>query len=216
MTKQRAIRVRVRTVPTSQGEARAYLFGAASDLTVVLGHGAGGGVEAADLQACARAIARSGRQAILVEQPWRVAGRGVAPRPQTLDLAWLDVLAALDRPRVIVGGRSAGARVACRTGGMVDAEGVIALAFPLHPPGRPERSRGAELVGTGLPTLVVQGTRDAFGTADEVARAAPSVLVLPLQGADHALRCGRDATLTDVRLAEAVASMLEFLDGFRE
>jgi predicted alpha/beta-hydrolase family hydrolase len=103
-----------------------------------------------------------------VEQPWRVAGKRVAPAPARLDVAWT---AVLDRLRgdgvltgpLVLGGRSAGARVACRTATALGAIGVLALAFPLHPPGRPEKSRQAELDAVGLPVLVVQGESDPFG-----------------------------------------------------
>src|SRR5581483_169230 len=100
----------------------------------------------------------------LVEQPWRLAGRKVAGPPQQLAAAWIAVLAEL-RPAgpVVVGGRSAGARVACRTALTVGADAALALAFPLHPPGRPEKSRAGELLESGVPTLVVQGERDPFG-----------------------------------------------------
>src|SRR5699024_4390849 len=117
---------------------------------------------------------------VLVEQPWRVAGRKIATRPPTLDAAWTDLIPALPGtplPRPLVyGGRSAGARVACRTSpgdataGLPRADAVLCLAFPLHPPGRPDRSRSAELatpVRLGIPTLVVQGMADPFGSPTE-------------------------------------------------
>ena len=88
---------------------------------------------------------------------------------------------------MVVGGRSAGARVACRTAAELRAAGVVCLAFPLHPPGRPDRSRSGELQAPVVPVLVVQGDRDPFGTADEVARAAPSAQVVRVRGAAHAL-----------------------------
>src|SRR5438105_10215222 len=135
---------------------------------LVLGHGAAGGVEAPDLVA-ARDAARAERLAVaLVEQPYRVAGRrSPAPAPQ-LDAAWTAVVAELRRRRLIageliVGGRSAGARVACRTAGDTRAAAVMCLAFPLHPPGRPEKSRLQELDAVPVPVLVVQGESDPFG-----------------------------------------------------
>lgn len=128
-------------------------------------------------------LSSSGWTVVLVEQPWRVAGRSVAPRPVVLDAAWSAVVAdlatgpeALPGP-VICGGRSAGARVACRTATQVGAQAVIALAFPLHPPGRPGRSRVDELVAVsaaGIPLLVVNGSRDAFGTAEQIRAALAS------------------------------------------
>ncbi len=138
---------------------------------LVLGHGAGGQSWSADLLALT-CLTADGWDVLLVEQPWRVAGRRVAVPPKQLDVAWTAVLGALPAlptgGELVVGGRSAGARVACRTGADVGADAVLALAFPLHPPGRPERSRGAELIGTeGLPVLVVQGHQDQFGRPDE-------------------------------------------------
>ncbi|MFP5373090.1 MAG: alpha/beta family hydrolase, partial [Actinomycetes bacterium] len=130
--------------------------------TLVLGHGAGGGVESADLVAVTAAAVCAGWRVVRVEQPWRVAGRRLAPGPPRLDEAWAVVL---DRLRndgrlvgtLVVGGRSAGARVACRTAAAQRAAGVLALAFPLHPPRRPEKSRAAELTGVAVPLVVVQG-----------------------------------------------------------
>jgi predicted alpha/beta-hydrolase family hydrolase len=105
----------------------------------------------------------------LVEQPWRVAGKKLAPAPRTLDVGWRGLWPALAAPGlpVVAGGRSAGARVACRTAAGLGAHAVLALSFPLHPPGRPEKSRAAELLGAGVPTLVVQGGNDPFGRPDE-------------------------------------------------
>lgn len=144
---------------------------------LVLGHGAGGRSWSADLLALT-ALAAQGWDVILVEQPWRVAGRKVAAPPAQLDAAWtaaLDQLAAEPTPgrggnaagALILGGRSAGARVACRTAMALGADAVLALAFPLHPPGKPERSRAEELAGVALPVLVVQGRLDPFGRPEE-------------------------------------------------
>ena len=158
-------------------------------LTLVLGHGAGGGIEARDLVALAAALPERGVTVLRVEQPWRVAGRRVAGPPATLDRAWVAVLAALDiGGPLVVGGRSAGARVACRTAVEVGAIGCLALAFPLHPPGRPEKSRLDELDGAGVPTLVLQGERDAFGGPDAFPRTRGSYDMVALPGADHSFR----------------------------
>jgi uncharacterized protein len=120
---------------------------------------------------------------VLVEQPWRVAGRKVATPPAQLDAAWLAVMAeltsgrgALPRPWV-VGGRSSGARVACRTAGAVGADAVLALSFPLHPPGSPEKSRAAEallVADAGTRLAVIQGENDPFGTPEELRSALGS------------------------------------------
>jgi predicted alpha/beta-hydrolase family hydrolase len=131
---------------------------------LVLGHGAGGGVDAPDLVAVHDAAVAAGVRVALVTQPYRVAGRRAPAPAGHLDEAWVSVVGALRVPRLplIVGGRSSGARVACRTATTLGAAGVLALAFPLHPPGRPEKSRAAELPGA-VPTLVVNGDRDPFG-----------------------------------------------------
>jgi predicted alpha/beta-hydrolase family hydrolase len=144
--------------------------------TLVLGAGAGGGVEAPDLTALAVGAAAAGWRVLRVDQPWRVAGKRIAPAPPRLDEGWTAVLAALRAGGelagpLVLGGRSAGARVACRTAAGQRADGVLALAFPLHPPGRPEKSRAAELREVAVPLLVVQGERDAFGGPDAVAGA---------------------------------------------
>lgn len=157
---------------------------------LVLGHGAGGGVEARDLVALSDALPALGVSVLRVTQPWRVAGKKVATPPKTLDVAWIAVLAAardagwLDGP-LVVGGRSAGARVACRTAVEVGAAGCLALAFPLHPPGRPEKSRAEELMGSGVPTLVVQGERDPFGGPSEF---PAGVRLLAVPAADHGFK----------------------------
>jgi predicted alpha/beta-hydrolase family hydrolase len=138
-------------------------------LVLAVSHGAGGGVEARDLQALATALPAHGVTVALVEQPWRVAGKKMAPAPKTLDVGWRGIWPAVAKPGlpVVSGGRSAGARVACRTAKELGAAAVLALSFPLHPPGRPERSRAGELLGAGVPTLVVQGGNDPFGKPAE-------------------------------------------------
>ena len=164
----------IQSVQTRVGLARLTLEGSGS-ATLVLGHGAGGGVEAPDLLAARAAGLAVGLRVVRVEQPWRVAGRRIAVAPARLDEAWLDVCATLDGP-LIAGGRSAGARVACRTAGGTGAAAVLCLAFPLLPPGRGP-SRAAELLAPAAPLLVVQGARDAFGVP-------PGARVI--EGADHA------------------------------
>jgi predicted alpha/beta-hydrolase family hydrolase len=155
---------------------------------LVLGHGAGGDVDAPDLVALRDAAVAAGLAVARVTQPYRLAGRRAPAPAGHLDEAWLAVVRVLlarypSGPALIVGGRSSGARVACRTAGLLGAAGVVALAFPLHPPGRPERSRAPEL-DTGLPTLVVNGDRDPFG----VPPASPGVQVEVRPGERHDLR----------------------------
>lgn len=156
---------------------------------LALGHGAGGGIDAPDLLAVTTLALESGLLVARVRQPYRVAGRRApAPAPQ-LDLAWTTVLGQLRAGAaeralpLIVGGRSSGARVACRTAVATSAAGVLALAFPLHPPGHPEKSRASELA-VELPLLVVQGNRDPFGTASDF---PGDVIVCEVAGADHRL-----------------------------
>ncbi|MET7302429.1 alpha/beta family hydrolase [Embleya sp. NPDC005575] len=182
----------------------------------VASHGAGGGIEARDLAALAVALPARGIHIALVEQPWRVAGRRLAPAPKTLDAGWLPVLAEIDRRNaaerlpVFGSGRSAGARVACRTAGETEVAGVIALAFPLHPPGRPERSRLAELLGAGVPTLVVQGERDTFGGPNEFPVDGPTVLPVPF--ADHGFAVPKRAGITqEAALALITAGVGDWL-----
>ena len=136
---------------------------------LVLGHGAGGGVTAPDLVAATAAALAAGVTVALIEQPYRVAGRRSPAPAAQLDTAWVAAVEQLGADTLnglplIVGGRSSGARVACRTAGTTDAVGVVCLAFPLRPPGRPTApSRLPELDGVAVPMLVVQGERDPFG-----------------------------------------------------
>ncbi len=207
-----SVRRSLRLIETAVGTARvrrAVPPGASSAPLLVLGHGAGGGVEAGDLQQVTAAALAAGIPVALVDQPWRVSGRRIAPRPATLDAAWVEVLARLrSAGPIVVGGRSAGARVACRTAVEVGAGGVLALAFPLHPPGRPEASRADELVGADCPTLVIQGDRDPFGTAAEIAAQAPGIAVVEVSHGDHSLVRGD--------LTAALPRVVEFLQGFAE
>jgi predicted alpha/beta-hydrolase family hydrolase len=152
-------------IETPHGPARALVQEAdAARALLVLGHGAGGGVSAPDLMTATRAALEANVSVALVEQPYRVAGRKSQAPAAQLDTAWEAVVAALasDVP-VITGGRSAGARVACRTAAQTGAAGVLCLAFPVHPPGKPEKSRLDELDAVEVPVLVVQGERDPFG-----------------------------------------------------
>ncbi|HJQ42014.1 MAG TPA: alpha/beta family hydrolase [Jatrophihabitantaceae bacterium] len=176
---------------------------------LALGHGAGGGIEAADLRAARSAALATGVAVARLVQPYRVAGRRSPAPAATLDRAWIAAVAAVQQQRglrsvpLITGGRSSGARVACRTATQVDAVGVVALAFPVHPPGRPEKTRLPELDGAGVPVLVVQGDRDAFGMPP----AAPGRTIAVIAGADHSMK--RDAA----GIGAAVAAFLESLLG---
>jgi predicted alpha/beta-hydrolase family hydrolase len=174
-------------VDTPSGPARVTMTKRGSKGLYVVGHGAGGGIDAADLLAVSQALADEGWTVARVEQPYRVKGRRAPEPAPKLDVAWLSVLAALKRERrgkLVVSGRSSGARVAVRTAAEAGADGVVALAFPLHPPGRPEKSRSAELAGLTVPLLVIQGARDTFGTRSEFPRRIPIVEV----AGDHSLK----------------------------
>lgn len=201
----------VRTVPTPHGDARLLTDRSRHPIaTLVLGHGAGGGPDSRDLAALAAALPRNGITVVRVEQPWRVAGRKVAPRPEVLDACFV---AATDKLRVrtplVVGGRSAGARSAARTARTTGASGCLALAFPLHPPGKPERSRLEELEGAGVPTLVVQGERDTFGAPEEF---PVDVDLAVVPGADHGFKVpARGAVSQDEALVIIVEATLEWL-----
>ncbi|OAR24726.1 hydrolase [Streptomyces sp. ERV7] len=184
-------------VETPAGDARITWHGPEdAPLVLALGHGAGGGIEARDLQAVAAALPPLGLRVALVEQPWRVAGKKVAPAPRTLDAGWRGVwpaLAAAGVP-VVAGGRSAGARVACRTAKELGAVAVLALSFPLHPPGKPEKSRADELLGAGVPTLVVQGGNDPFGRPGEFPEGDYQLVEVPF--GDHGFAVPKRASLT--------------------
>ena len=192
--------VTVLEIDTPQGPAKVHSHPAAQPRAgLVLGHGAGGGVTAADLVAATDVAVAAGFSVALVEQPYRVAGRrSPAPAPR-LDEAWTAVVEHLgesdlrDLP-LIVGGRSAGARVACRTAGETGAAAVLCLAFPLHPPGRPEKSRQSELDAVQVPTLVVQGAGDPFGMP--AGSATCQVVTVP---GNHSLKADLEAVATAVR-----------------
>jgi uncharacterized protein len=192
----------VTQIDTPSGPARAHLH-VADDArgALVLGHGAGGGVEAPDLVAATEAALGRAFSVALVEQPYRVAGRKSSPPAHLLDPAWIAIVDALRIVKgtdpLIVGGRSAGARVACRTAEATGAAGVLCLAFPLQPPARkgkaPGPSRLDELEAVHVPVLVVQGERDRFGVPPP--GNGREVAVVP---GDHSLRTDPQAVATAV------------------
>jgi len=187
---------------TPQGPARVHLEPAGEPVgALVLGHGAGGGVTARDLEAAAAAAQEVGATVALVEQPYRVAGRKTPPAAPRLDAAWEAIVARLaaDELRglpLVTGGRSSGARVACRTAAEVGAVGVLCLAFPLLSPQRegPPKSRQDELDGVEVPVLVVQGENDRFGVPEP----APGRQVVVIAG-DHGLKKDLPAIADAVR-----------------
>ena len=162
----------------------------------MLGHGAGGSVDAPDLRAAARVALDLGWTVVSVEQPYKVAGKRSPPVAAKLDAAWLTVLEALDLGDgpLVVGGRSSGARVACRTAGAAGAAGVLCLAFPLIPPGGPSKTRAPELDAVEVPVLIVQGTSDRFGMPEP----APDRQIVAIRG-DHGLKSDLPAVADAVR-----------------
>ena len=189
-------------VSTPHGPALVHLHGTERPrAALVLGHGAGGGVGAPDLTAAAQVGLEEGLTVALVEQPYRVAGRRAPAPANQLDAAWQAVLESL-RARelqdleLIVGGRSLGARVACRTAAGTGAVAVLCLAFPLQPPRRsgPRPTRIDELDQVTVPTLVVQGERDPFGMPPP----GPRRTVVQVPG-DHSLRKNLSALRAAVR-----------------
>jgi predicted alpha/beta-hydrolase family hydrolase len=171
-------------IDTPHGPARAHVTPAGDPRgLLVLGHGAGGGVGARDLVKAQSAALAAGFSVALVEQPYRVAGRRSPAPAHQLDAAWIAVIEHLrgDLP-LVTGGRSAGARVACRTAAATGAVGVLCLAFPLHPPGRPEKTRLPELEAVHVPVLIVQGSSDPFGMPPE----GPNRRVVTVKG-NHSL-----------------------------
>jgi predicted alpha/beta-hydrolase family hydrolase len=195
--------VKVVEIDTPKGPARVHLY-AAEDAPagLVLGHGAAGGVDAPDLVAARRAAGLESISVALVEQPYRVAGRRSPAGAAQLDAAWTAVVERLradelgDLP-LIVGGRSLGGRVACRTAEETGAVAVLCLAFPLKPPrrgGKPPQSRLPELEAVMVPTLVVQGERDPFG----IPPPGPSREVVKVPG-DHGLKADPEAVEAAVR-----------------
>lgn len=198
-------------VPTPHGPARVELHCADEGrAALLLGHGAGGGVRAPDLVATTRAAVAAGVHVALVEQPYRVAGRRAPAPARQLDAAWLAVVEELGGQHfaalpLIFGGRSSGARVACRTAERGGASAVLCQAFPVHPPGKPEKSRMAELDELEVPALVVQGERDAFGSPD------PShereVVLVP---GDHSLK--KDVEAVSRAVEEWLGRVLRLFD----
>jgi predicted alpha/beta-hydrolase family hydrolase len=173
---------------TPRGLARVHLDdGGGGRGLLVLGHGAGGGPEAPDLLAARDAAVIAGFSVARIEQPYRVAGRRVAAPTAQLDEAFLAIVAQVPfQGALVVGGRSSGARVACRTATELGASGVLALAFPLVPPGR-TTSRADELAMPRVPRLVVQGSRDAFG----MPLRKRGIKVHVVDGADHSFAVRR-------------------------
>jgi predicted alpha/beta-hydrolase family hydrolase len=198
-------------IATPHGEGRLVTYRARKPVaTLLLSHGAGKGIDSRDLEALAAALPRQGVSVLLFEQPWRVAGGKVASPPPTLDAGFTAAARTLRvRTPLVVGGRSAGARSAARTARALGAAGCLALSFPLHPPGRPEKSRVDELLGSGVPTLVVQGENDTFGRPEEFPSGV-DLAVVP--SADHGFATPKRSGVSEEdAMAIVVESALEWL-----
>jgi hypothetical protein len=224
-------------VETPSGLARMHLFAVAHGrprASLVLGHGVGRGVDSIDLVAIAAALPEDGIEVVLVEQPWRVAGKRLGGAASTLDRAWVSCLRDLrsrgiGTKRLVAGGRSAGARVACRTAEEVAPAALLLLAFPLHPARRspmsgPAPTRLPELVeaARSVPTVVVQGGRDSLGSPDEIAdglaEAEVTARVVPIWAADHSFHVPVRALTTteealDMVVRAARSTALRIVDG---
>ena len=196
---------------------------------LLLGHGASGKIDGADLLALAAALPAEGVTVLRHEQPWKVAGGPMRARPEQLDPGWATAVrhAAEAYPYLllVVGGHSAGARCACRGSANLDLppqRAVLACSFPLHPPGRPDKTRVAELAGVTVPVTVVQGERDTFGGADEVRAALPASWVdhhrrtiVTVPGAGHDLVPLKLVMPRAEAMAMIVAAALALVDGLR-
>ncbi len=214
-----------RTISTPVGPARTHSFGPAdSDTTVMLSHGAGGGIEARDLVALRDGLVEADYRVVLLEQPWRIAGKKVAPAPTTLDRATTAVIENLSKgsdTQLVLGGRSAGARVACRLAANLPTElvpvGLLLTAFPLHAPGKPEKTRIDELAAVKIPVFIGQGSRDPFGTSDELSqasRSSPFVTVVDVPQGDHGLAVPKRAELDqEETLTLLVTQALDWLNA---
>jgi uncharacterized protein len=199
------------TIDTPHGPTRAELHCAPEGRAgLLLGHGAGGGVGAPDLVAATRGAAAAGVHVALVEQPYRVAGRRAPAPAGQLDTAWLAVVEDLSAEwfhelPLVFGGRSSGARVACRTAADGQAVAVLCLAFPVHPPGKPEKTRIPELDAVTVPTLVIQGESDPFGMPGPAYHR--EIVVLP---GDHSLK--KDVPAVSRTVEEWLGRILRPLD----
>ena len=195
-----------RLLPTPQGHARVLIRRARpARLALVLQHGANGSIRARDLVALATRLPGHGITTIVLQQPFAVAGKRVAPRPAVLDECLAAVVRQLRlRTPLVLGGRSSGARCSCRMARELGAVAALALAFPLHPPGRPEKSRADELLGSGVPTLVLQGSRDTFGGPEEFPSLPSGTRLVDVPGGDHGFAVSKASPRTQAETVDTV------------
>ena len=191
---------------------------------VVLAHGAGAPMDSPFMQRMAQGLAGNGLCAVRFEFPYmkrrRTGGRSGAPdHPQVLQSRWLSVIEHLGRPeRLVIGGKSLGGRIASMIADEAGVAGLVCLGYPFHPPGRPEKLRTAHLVGLRTPALIVQGTRDPFGTPDEIGKydLSPSIRTKFLEDGDHSFKPRvRSGRTLDQNLDEAIATVTQFVNGLR-
>lgn len=201
----------IETIETAAGTARARVHRVAHGVpraSLVLGHGAGSGPDTPDLLVLAATLPKHGVEVVLVEQPWFVAGKGIAPHIKSLEASWIEIVAALRRGgvglrRLVVGGHSNGARVACRTVEATKPDAVLCLAFPLFPAKADAPDRGPELAAAAahVPTTVIQGTQDKFGGPPDIADAAAEhgqrVIAVAMPFVDHRFDLAKSASITD-------------------
>ncbi len=190
-------------------------------MTVVLAHGAGAPMNTPFLNSVARGLAAAGGVRVLrFEFPYmrarrQGAGRGAPDREPILRNAWKEVVEELGGgKRVVIGGKSLGGRIASLVADEVGARGLVCLGYPFHPPGRPEKLRTKHLEALKTPALIVQGTRDPFGSPDDVAgyRLSPAIRVVWLEDGDHSWKPRASSGRTEAQnMADALAAIREFL-----
>ena len=191
---------------------------------VVLAHGAGAPMDSPFMQRMARGLAGNGLCAVRFEFPYmkrrRTGGRSGAPDPpRVLQSRWMSVIEHLGRPeRLVIGGKSLGGRIASMIADEAGVAGLVCLGYPFHPAGRPEKLRTAHLVGLRTPAMIVQGTRDPFGTPDEIRTydLSPSVRTTFLEDGDHSFRPRvRSGRTLEQNIDEAIAAVTEFVNGLQ-
>jgi predicted alpha/beta-hydrolase family hydrolase len=200
----------------------AYRIDGPSDAahTLVLAHGAGGPMDSPFMNRVASGVAALGARVVRFEFPYMArrrasGGRGAPDRPSVLEARWKEVVAELGGgPRLFVGGKSMGGRIASMVADEVSARGLVCLGYPFHPPGAPAKLRTAHLERLETPTLILQGTRDAFGSREEIAayRLSPAIRVHYLEGGDHSFKPPARSGRTEAQnVAEAIAAIGDFL-----
>jgi predicted alpha/beta-hydrolase family hydrolase len=188
-------------------------------LTLALAHGAGAPMDSPFMNDVAKGVAEGGYRVARFEFPYmrvrRSGGRSGAPdRPSVLRDTWLEAVGELGAERLVVGGKSLGGRIASLVADEAGVRGLICFGYPFHPPGKPERLRTAHLAALSTPALVLQGTRDPFGTPDDLAgyRLSPALRVVWVPDGDHSFKPRAKSGRTEAEnRAFAVAEARAFL-----